>query len=125
MADSNAEKSANQLARNINALVNSGAAAGGVETLAQNGGQPLAAPAIRPNIGAAQGLARLISAPGAGSAGIASPLSEAAYADRLWHAPRSITASDGVFTFVITPIRAIQMVDANGRDVRMIYAEPK
>lgn len=124
MADSHADESAKQLARNINALVNRGAGDGGVEALAQNGGQPLAAPAIRPNIGAARGIARLTSAPGNGEAGIASPLTETAYAERLWHAPRSITASDGVFTFVLTPVRAIQMVDANGRDVRMIYAEP-
>ena len=59
----------------------------------------------------------------AGAAGIASPLTEPDYTTRTWHTAREVTTTDGIFTFVIEDIASLDMVDANGADVVLQFAE--
>lgn len=60
----------------------------------------------------------------AGTAGIASPLTETAYADRVHYAPVTITSSDGLFTLEVKRIKTLKMLDANGRPVTLEFKAP-
>jgi hypothetical protein len=57
-------------------------------------------------------------------AGIASPLTEAAYADREYWAEKTITSSDGLLSFRIKPIKKIIQADANDAEVVQLFADP-
>jgi hypothetical protein len=59
---------------------------------------------------------------GTASAGIASPLVEQDYAERTWHAAYDLTTTDGVFTFAVEDLAAIQLADANGQPVVIQFA---
>lgn len=63
------------------------------------------------------------SAPGGGG-GIASPLVEQDYGDRVYWSERTLTSVDGLFSFVIRPIREITQRDANDAVVQQQFAEP-
>lgn len=60
---------------------------------------------------------------GTTSAGIASPLVEPDYAERVWHAAYDLTTTDGVFTFTVEDLAVIQLADANGQPVEIQFAE--
>lgn len=59
-----------------------------------------------------------------GGAGIASPLTEKAYADRTYHSAKTITSSDGIFTLVVNPAKKLIFYDANGEKVEVIFQAP-
>ena len=56
--------------------------------------------------------------------GIASPLSEADYADRTFWAPRTVDSSDGLFKLTITPIKSIKLKDTNLADCIINLVDP-
>lgn len=56
--------------------------------------------------------------------GIASPLTEEDIAKREYYPDRLITSSDGLFTLVVKPIKAVYMRDASGATVELRFAEP-
>lgn len=58
---------------------------------------------------------------GSGGGGIASPLVETAYADRLWFSERSVVSADGLFTMRVRPINTIKFADANANIVEIKY----
>jgi hypothetical protein len=62
---------------------------------------------------------------GAGTAGIASPLTEPDYTARTWHATRSITDTSGLFTIEYECVEEVVMEDANSapNEVRLIFAD--
>ena len=60
----------------------------------------------------------------AAQAGIASPLTETAYADRTWHTEQNVTSTDGLFTLQVRAVNAITMTDANGSQVQLVLADP-
>ncbi len=55
--------------------------------------------------------------------GIASPLTETAYAGRTWHPAQTLTSTDGVFTFAVRFIKTIGMTDANGAPVSLEFKD--
>lgn len=59
-----------------------------------------------------------------GGESIASPLTETAYADRTYHASKTITSSDGLITWVVDPIKEVSFKDANDASVKIIYKSP-
>ncbi|MCY1525631.1 hypothetical protein D9M68_606150 [compost metagenome] len=59
-----------------------------------------------------------------GGGGIASPLTETAYADRTFWAERTILSSDGLLTFKVKPIKEITQADANDLEVKQVFADP-
>lgn len=59
-----------------------------------------------------------------GSGGIASPLVETSYADRLFFSERTVTTTDGLFAMRIRPINSIKFKDANDADVEIQYKAP-
>lgn len=76
-------------------------------------------PAIPPRTGSAKPKAT------AGSGGgIASPLTETAYAARLWFSERTVFTSDGIFPMRVRPINTIYFLDANGEPVEQKYKAP-
>lgn len=61
---------------------------------------------------------------GGAKGGIASPLTETAYADREFHTVKTITSTDGLFTLKIKPVKKIKFKDAANADVEIIFKEP-
>ncbi len=61
--------------------------------------------------------------PGSGG-GIASPLVEQDFATRQYWDDRTVTTVDGLFSFVIRPIKEITQQDANEAEVKQQFAEP-
>jgi len=59
-----------------------------------------------------------------GGGGIASPLTETAYANRTYHAAKTITSTDGLLTWQVDPIHHIFFTDNNNSPVEIIYKEP-
>lgn len=59
-----------------------------------------------------------------GSGSIASPLTETDYTDRSYHAPKTITSTDGLLTWEVEPIHHIYFTDLNGASVEIIYDTP-
>ena len=49
--------------------------------------------------------------------GVASPLTETAYADRTFHAEYEIYSSDGLFSLKIKPVASMKFLDANSETV--------
>ena len=80
----------------------------------------LPTPATLPDIPERTGIAapQVVST---GTGGIASPLVETAYADRLWFSERSVVSTDGLFTMRVRPINTIKFTDANSNAVKMQY----
>lgn len=62
--------------------------------------------------------------PVTGGGGIASPLTELDYLDRLHWDERTITSSDGLLSFRVKPIKQITQQDDNGDEVLQRFAEP-
>lgn len=62
------------------------------------------------------------SSSSASAGGIASPLTETAYADREWHAEQTISSSDGMFNIRVKPIKTLKFTDANGAPVALEFA---
>lgn len=58
-----------------------------------------------------------------GTSGIASPLTEPDYTSRTWHTAREVTTTDGIFTFIVEDIDTVDMLDANGAEVALEFAE--
>ena len=56
--------------------------------------------------------------------GIASPLTETAYADRTFWTGKTITSTDGLITIAISPIKQMTFKDANNEEVIFDYKEP-
>lgn len=56
--------------------------------------------------------------------GIASPLTETAYADRTRWPDASVMTVDGMLTFRIAPIRQVSQLDADDQPVQQIFANP-
>ena len=56
--------------------------------------------------------------------GIASPLVERAYADRLFHTEVTLTSTDSLFRIRIKPVSKILMLDANGAEVELQFKAP-
>lgn len=56
-------------------------------------------------------------------AGIASPLSESAYADRVFYPTTTLLSSDGVFVFEIKRLQTLKMNDATGKEVVLEFAD--
>ena len=75
-------------------------------------------------IPASAGAGRPSQATGAGTAGIASPLTEPDAATRQYHANAAAITTDGVFTWVIKPIKQVDMRDAGNAVVALIFADP-
>ncbi|MCY1275482.1 hypothetical protein D9M68_254090 [compost metagenome] len=59
-----------------------------------------------------------------GGGGIASPLTETAYADRTHWADATLISTDGLLSFKVKPIKALTMTDANGAEVVQQFANP-
>jgi hypothetical protein len=71
------------------------------------------------------GSARIKKPSGAGTAGIASPLTEPDYASRTWHEDAySVTSSDGTLSIVWDLPATIDLLDANDEDVQLILDSP-
>lgn len=49
--------------------------------------------------------------------GVASPLTETAYADRTFHTEYEIYSSDGLFSLKIKPVASMKFIDANSETV--------
>ena len=81
-----------------------------------------AAPAL-PAIPGRSGSAGPNAASGSGG-GIASPLVETAYASRTWHAERTVTSPDGLFSLRVKYIASINFLDANNNPVQIQYKAP-
>ncbi len=58
------------------------------------------------------------------SGGIASPLTEVAYAARTWHNEKIILSTDGLFSLKIKPVKTIDFEDANAAAVRLEFKSP-
>lgn len=56
--------------------------------------------------------------------GIASPLTETAFADRTYHPQTVLTTSDGFLSIVLRPLNKVKFTDANGDPVEIIYKAP-
>lgn len=52
-----------------------------------------------------------------GGGGVASPLTESAYADRTFHPEYEIYSSDGLFSLKIKPVASMKFTDANNEIV--------
>ena len=59
-----------------------------------------------------------------GGGGIASPLVESDFAERIYWAEHSELSPDGLFSYTYTPIREITQLDANSLEVKQQFAEP-
>lgn len=59
-----------------------------------------------------------------GGSGIASPLTETAYADRLFWTEKLYTSTDGMITIARLPVKEVSFTDANGSPVKMQYQSP-
>lgn len=61
--------------------------------------------------------------PLSGSGGIASPLTEASYAERVYFPAKNLVTSDGLFTMSVQHLQQISMRDANDATVIMIFKD--
>ena len=61
---------------------------------------------------------------GATTAGIASPLVEPDASTREYHSNTVMVSSDGLFQFVVQPIKRVYMEDANGAEVVLEFDLP-
>ncbi|WP_325435613.1 hypothetical protein [Pseudomonas nitroreducens] len=59
-----------------------------------------------------------------GGAGVASPLQEQNYADRVFFNPQLIESSDGLFTLRVEPLEKLVMRDANNAEAVFLFKEP-
>lgn len=58
------------------------------------------------------------------SGGIASPLTETAYANRTWYAEQIIVSTDGLFSMKIKAVKSVEFTDANGGNVVLQFKGP-
>lgn len=72
------------------------------------------------SIGTASGVGRPAGATGGA---IASPLTETAYADRVFWPENTLTSSDGFFTLKWKPIKQVKFQDANSEDVILNFQD--
>lgn len=63
-------------------------------------------------------------ASGSGSGSLAGPLTETAYSDRTRWANRTLTSTDGIFTWVYAPIKSAKFLDGNSSLLPINFAEP-
>ena len=83
---------------------------------------PPATPA--PSIPARTGASGPISTPSSGTGGgVASPLTEFAYAERTFWAQRTTTTPDGLFTLAWSPLKSIRFLDANSAEVVLNFKD--
>jgi hypothetical protein len=61
----------------------------------------------------------------ASTGGIASPLTETAFADREYYADTTVLSSDGIFSFTVKRIKTITMKDKNSGSVKLVFKEPE
>jgi len=59
-----------------------------------------------------------------GGAGIAGPLTELSYASRLTWPDMTVTSSDGLFVWHVSPTKQIHLVDANNVGVLVNFSQP-
>lgn len=78
--------------------------------------------ALRGALPAKTGIGRATSTKGGG--GIASPITETNASLRKYHADRYLYTTDGLFYITVSPIKEIQMTDANGDAVVLRFAAP-
>lgn len=72
---------------------------------------PLAVPSIPARKGSGTPKTSTSSS-GSGGVGYVSPLVETAYTDRTWHAARTVTSSDGIFSFRVRDLASIKFEDS-------------
>ena len=76
-------------------------------------------------IPARAGAGRPSRPPGANDGvGIASPLTETDYNDRVFYSTSTVTSSDGLFTFRVRRLEMLLMDDAGGNRVQFNFQEP-
>lgn len=84
-------------------------------------------PAARPR-GASPAVTSAAPLPGAAKSGsgsgIASPLTETAYAARQWWPERQLTTTDGLVTFVIKPVKEVTFQDQAATEIKLQFKEP-
>ena len=88
-----------------------------------NGTAP-AKPVARGDAPRSVAAAQPAGSPTKSGSGIASPLTETAYANRTWHAEKVVVSSDGLFSMKIKPVKSISFTDANGEPVTIEYKSP-
>jgi len=81
---------------------------------------PPALPAIPARTGSALPTSGISGAGG----GIASPLTETAFTDRLFYTQTILTTTDGFMSLVIQPVQKMRFTDANSAVVEIIYQQP-
>jgi hypothetical protein len=57
------------------------------------------------------------------TAGIASPLTETKYADRLFYNSFNVASSDGLFVFSVSRLKQLKMLDAKGKTVVLKFQD--
>ena len=108
-----AKRTGRNIQSDLNALAPSPRKQAGLRKLEQKGARPATrSPALN------------TPQPTRQSAGIASPLTEADYATREYHATRYEMTADGIYLREVKPIEKIVMADANDAEVPLIFAEP-
>lgn len=83
----------------------------------------LSTPPRAPNIDAGAGVAFLTKS-SQGNGGIASPLTEPDAATRTYHPKQTVVGTDGITQIDFYPIHSVDMIDANGSSVQLIFAIP-
>jgi hypothetical protein len=85
----------------------------------------------RPSIAAVVGVGKLSTNSGGGGA-IASPLTETTVVigpntvpERTYYAERTLTSTDGLFTFKVKDIKSQKFTDANDAEVILNFADPQ
>lgn len=89
--------------------------------------RPGALRTVKPRGGVPSSTARVDYTPPAnagGGGGIASPLTETAYAERTFWPETTITSVDGLLSFKVKPIKQIKQRDANAAEVVQQFASP-
>lgn len=108
------------LQRDLNSLETAPRKRQALSRLEQRGARP----AMR-----GRGTVNLVPATGGGGGGVDSPLTEPVDESgvplREYHPSMTITSSDGLFTMELEPIKKLTMVDASGRSIDFIYADPE
>lgn len=82
---------------------------------------PMAARGVVPKIKSSAALYKTGKDAGGG---VASPLTETAYADRTFHPDYEIYSSDGLFTLKIKPVASMKFTDANS-EIVVLNFKPK
>lgn len=84
----------------------------------------LPAPEPVPAIPSRTGSSAPVPLPGTtGSGGIASPLTESSYAERVYYAAKNVTTTDGLFTMNVRHLQQISLLDANNAAVVMKFKD--